>query len=52
MTVNKICLPPIAIIPKYGSYYARLMRIAINAGLRGDYDTALINFRRARLIDF
>jgi hypothetical protein len=52
MAVNKICLPPpIAIIPKYGIYYARLMRIAINAGLRGDYDTALINFRRARLIE-
>ena len=52
MAVDKICLPPpIAIIPKYGNYYARLMDIAINAGIRGDYNTALLNFRRARLIE-
>jgi hypothetical protein len=52
MNVHKICLPPpIAIIPKYGRHYERLMRIAINAGIRGDYDTALFNFRRAHLIE-
>ncbi len=52
MDDDQICLPPpIAIIPKYGRYYARLMRTAINAGINGDYDTALINFRRAHLIE-
>ena len=43
--------PPVAIIPKYGKEYARLMRNGINAGVSGDYDSALINFRRAHLIE-
>lgn len=49
---DDICLPPpIAIIPDYGSHYRHLMQTAISAGTRGDYNTALINFRRARLIE-
>ena len=52
MAADKVCLPPpIAIIPKYGNYYGRLMHTAINAGVKGDYDTALIYFRRARLVE-
>jgi len=52
LTGDQACLPPpIAIIPGYGSSYARLMRNAINAGIKGDYNTALINFRRAHLIE-
>lgn len=52
MAEDQICLPPpLTIIPKYGRNYARLMRIAIKAGIKGDYDTALINFRRAHLIE-
>lgn len=43
--------PPLAIIPRYGEDYAGLMRNGIRAGIRGDYDTALINFRRAELIE-
>lgn len=49
---NLGCLPPpIAIIPGYGKIYAQLMRRAIQAGVRGDYDSALIHFRRAHLIE-
>lgn len=49
---DDICSPPpIAIIPKYGKLYARLMSNAINAGIKGDYNTALINFRRAHKIE-
>lgn len=47
-----VCLPPpIAIIPGYGKTYAQLMRKGIDAGMRGDYDTALIDFRRAHQIE-
>jgi len=46
------CLPPpLAIIPGYGKDYTRLMKTAIRAGIRGDYNTALINFRRAQQIE-
>ena len=52
MAADRVCLPPpIAIIPKYGNYYGRLIHTAINAGVKGDYDTALIYFRRARLVE-
>lgn len=46
------CVPHrLWINPAYGSEYARLMQIAINAGGTGnDYDTAIINFRRAQTI--
>ena len=47
-----VCIPPpIAIIPEYGRDYAQIMRRAIRAGIRGDYDSALIHFRRAHLIE-
>ena len=46
------CLPPpLAIIPGYGKDYTRLMKTGIRAGIRGDYKTALINFRRAQQIE-
>jgi hypothetical protein len=49
---DRVCLPPpLAIIPGYGKEYARIMRKGIQAGIRGDYDTALINFRRAQQIE-
>ena len=49
---DKTCLPPpLAIIPEYGKNYARLMKRGIRAGMRGDYNTALINFRRAHQIE-
>jgi hypothetical protein len=49
---NQVCVPPpIAIIPEYGVKYAQLMRKGIQAGIRGDYNTALINFRRAHSIE-
>ncbi len=49
---DDVCLPPpITIIPEYGKDYAQLMRRGIQSGLRGDYDTALINFRRAHSIE-
>ena len=46
------CLPPpLVIIPEYGKEYTRLMKTGIRAGIRGDYNTALINFRRAQQIE-
>lgn len=49
---DQVCLPPpIAVIPEYGREYAQLMRRAIRAGIRGDYDSALILFRRAHLME-
>jgi len=46
------CLPPpLAIIPEYGKNYTRLMKTGIRAGIKGDYNTALINFRRAQQIE-
>ncbi len=49
---DDVCIPPpLTIVPKYGKKYAQLMRRGIQAGIRGDYDTALANFRRAELIE-
>lgn len=49
---DDVCMPPpITIIPGYGRDYAQLMRKGIQAGVTGDYNTALLNFRRAHLIE-
>ena len=46
------CVPHrLWINPAYGAEYARRKQIAINAGGTGsDYNTAIINFRRAQII--
>lgn len=49
---DDVCVPPpITIISGYGREYTGLMRRGIQSGIRGDYDTALINFRRAHSIE-
>ncbi len=49
---DDVCMPPpITIIPGYGRDYAQLMRKGIQAGITGDYNTALLNFRRAHSIE-
>ncbi|BAY23387.1 hypothetical protein NIES2100_31520 [Calothrix sp. NIES-2100] len=45
------CIPNgLWINSNFGAEYARLMRIAIKAANREDYDTAIINFSRAQSI--
>lgn len=49
---DETCLPPpLTIIPGYGKEYSRLMKKGIRAGIRGDYNTALMSFRRAHEIE-
>jgi hypothetical protein len=45
------CIPdPLEVNAEYGAEYSRLMRIAINAALKDDFNTAIINFYRAQEI--
>jgi len=41
------CIPTEVFVPRDGSAYALYMKIGIDAGSYGDYDTAIINFQRA-----